>query len=243
MPTLRHGKNTVVLLGSSNASPYLNDASTNRSVDTNETSAFGNSAKTYLTGQGDGTIAVKGMFDGTALAIDALLQGFIASETDPIVSISIEGNTVGAKTHMAKVKETTYETSSPVSDIVSISADFQVDGGIDSGRLLAPATSVSTATTTNGTAVDNAALTSNGGVAHVHVTANVNLGTTTVKVQHSTDNSTWVDLVTFTTIATTVLTSERIEVAASTTVNRYLRSQITTTGTGNITSTIAFARR
>jgi hypothetical protein len=243
MPTFRHGKNTVVLLDGTNASEFFNETTTNRSVETSETTSFGSGAKTYIAGLKDGTLSLSGMFDGTTGAIDSILNSLAGSATDSVVTVGLEGNTVGTMTHMVGVQQTSYEVTSPVSDVVSVSAEFQADGGLDSGRLLAPGTVVATATTTLGTSVDNAAATTNGGVGHVHVTANANNGTTTIKVQHSTDNSTWVDLITFSTVATTVKSAQRVEVAAGTTVNRYLRSQIITAGTGSITTSVAFARR
>jgi hypothetical protein len=110
--------------------------------------------------------------------------------------------------------------------------------------MLAGNVSVSTATTTNGTNVDNTAPSTNGGVAHLHVTANTRNGATTFKVQHSTDNSTWVDLVTFTSVTAATTGAQRVEVASGTTVQRHLRAQATTAGTtGSITYTVSFARR
>jgi hypothetical protein len=47
----------------------------------------------------------------------------------------------------------------------------------------------------------------------------------------------------FSTVATTIKSAQRVEVAAGTTVNRYLRSVITTASSGSITTTVAFARR
>jgi len=243
MPTFRHGKNTIVLLDGYDASSYFNESTTSRSIETSETTSFGSSAKTYIAGLKDGTLSLSGMFDGSTNAIDSIFNSIAGSATDSIVTVGLEGSTIGTIAHMVGVQETSYEVTSPVADVVTVSAEFQADGGLDSGRVLAPATVVTTATTTNNTSVDNAAATTNGGVGHVHVTANANNGTTTIKVQHSTDNSTWVDLITFSTIATTVTAARRVEVAAGTTVNRYLRAQITTAGTGSITTSVAFARR
>jgi len=242
MPTYRHGKNTVVLVDQYDLSSYYKESTTSRSVETAETTAFGNSAKTYITGLKDGTMNLSGMFDGSAGAVDEFMSTALAG-ADNNVTVQIEGNTAGTIAHMLAAQETSYEVSSPVGDVVAITTQLQADGGLESGRVLAPATVVTTATTTNGTSVDNAAASTNGGVAHLHVTANANLGTTTIKVQHSTDNSTWVDLVTFATVATTIKTTQRVVVASGTTVNRYLRSQITTASTGSITTTVAFARR
>lgn len=242
MATFRHGKNTVVLLDSYDLSSYYKETATHRTVDTAEVTAFGASAKSYISGIKDGTMDLKGMFDGSVGAVDQIMAAALQG-ADNIVTVQIEGATAGTIAHMLQTQETSYEVSSPVGDVVAISTQLQADGGVESGRVLAPATVVTTATTTNGTSVDNAASSTNGGVGHVHVTANANLGTTTIKVQHSADNSAWVDLITFTTVATTIKSAQRVEVAAGTTVNRYLRSQITTASTGSITTTVAFARR
>jgi hypothetical protein len=243
MPTFRHGKNTVVLANGYNVSTWFKEATTNINVDTAETTAFGSSAKTYLASMEDGTLSLKGMFDGTTSAVDDIFTALITASTNPVITVAMDGATVGSNAHIVGAIETSYEVSSPVADIVSVSADFQADGGLDSGKLLTVNTTIATATTTLGTAVDNGAATSNGGAGHVHVTANTRSATTTLKIQHSTDNSTWVDLVTFTGVLTNITSGERIVVAAGTTVNRYLRSNITTSGSGSITTSIAFARR
>jgi hypothetical protein len=128
-----------------------------------------------------------------------------------------------------------------VGDVVSVSYDAQADGGTDDAILLTALAAVTA--TGNGTGQDNGASTSNGGVAQLHVTANTMNNDTVFKVQHSADNSSWADLATFTTVATTVTTSERVTVATGTTVNRYLRADYTASGTGSITFTMAFARR
>lgn len=123
-----------------------------------------------------------------------------------------------------------------------MTAEFQSNNQIENGVVLAGNLAVST--TSTGSAVDNAASSANGGVAHLHVTANTRNGTAVAKVQHSANNSTWADLVTFTTISTGTTTSQRSVVNSGTTVNRYLRALITPAGsTGSLTVTVAFARR
>jgi hypothetical protein len=66
----------------------------------------------------------------------------------------------------------------------------------------------------------------------------------TVKVQHSADDSTYADLVTFTAI-TVAPAKERKTVAAGTTVNRYLAASWAFTGAGaahTATFVVGFAR-
>lgn len=237
-----HGKNAAVLHGSNDLSSYLNSAQQQTSVATAETTAFGNSAKTYITGLEDSTLSASGMFDGAAGAVDEILSASLGSDTLSPVLLAPIGIALGNRVILGQSKTTSYQVSSPVGDVVSVSYDAQLDGGADYGVALTALSAV-TATTT-GTAVDNSASTANGGIAQLHVTANTWSANATIKVQHSVDNSAWVDLATFTVVATTVKTSERVAVAAGTTVNRYLRAVNTlSTGTGSITYQVSFARR
>jgi hypothetical protein len=124
---------------------------------------------------------------------------------------------------------------------VSISAEFEVDGGVDDGVILH--TGAETTSTVNSTSVDNGASSTNGAVANLHVVANTRTASSTYKVQHSSDNSTWVDLITFTAVAGTTKAKESKAVTTNP-VNRYLRAQATLGGTTNsATYTIAIARR
>ena len=82
--------------------------------------------------------------------------------------------------------------------------------------------------TTNGTSVDNAAATTLGALAHLHVTAS-DCGTWAFKVQDSANDSDWADLITFTEVGEAVA-GERADVAAAAdTPDRYTRFQATRT--------------
>lgn len=241
----RHGKNTVVLVNEYNLSSYFNEATTANSIETSETTTYGaaGGSKTYVTGLNDGTVSVSGLFDGDTAAIDAVLTSVLGSDTDVNFTVAYDGGmTIGARCATGQSIMTSYEVSSPVADVVSTSAEFQPDGGVSRGVVLAPLSTVSA--TGNGTAVDNGASTVNGGVAVIHVPANTRNGTIIVKVQHSADNVTYADLVTFATVSSTTKTSERLSVASGTTVNRYLRASYTVAGsTGSASIAVAFARR
>ena len=143
---------------------------------------------------------------------------------------------------MAEADNTSYEVSSPIGDIVQASAEFQSSESVEHGVILSAGTAVSA--TGNGTGVDHGAATTNGGAGFLSVPTNTRNGNITVKIQHSADNSTYADLVTFTVVSSTSTTSERIEVAAGTTVNRYLRVNYTVAGSsGSATPVVAFTRR
>jgi hypothetical protein len=238
-----HGKNTAVLFGGYNLSSFYNDASTSESMEPAETTAFGSSAKTYIAGLTDGTISLSGMFDGAASAVEPVLNSVLGSATASVVSVAPEGLTTGKVSYGCDGRVTSFEISAPVADVISLTSEVQADGGIDRALILAGATAYTA--TVNGTGQDNAASTANGGVGVIHVTANTRDGACTFKIQHSSDNSTFADLVTFTNTVASTVTAERIIVAAGTTVNRYLRASCTTFGgtSGAVTATITFARR
>lgn len=236
----KHGKNTGLLVDAANLTSYFNEASASQDIETAETTTFGNNAKTYIVGLKDGTMSLSGMFDGDATAVDSLISSSLGADGPGFTTICPEGLTVGGISMSCQSRKTSYEVSSPVGDVVSTSLSIQADGGIDRGVILAASTVVSA--TGNGTAQDNSASTSNGGVGYLHATANTHDGATVIKIQHSTDNVTYADLITFTSVPTTATTSERVAVTG--TVNRYIRSQHTPAGTtGSVTYSTMFARR
>jgi len=234
----RHGRNTKVLVGNYDLSSYFNEASASQSVETGETTTYGRDAKTYVVGLADGTISMSGMFDGDANAVDAVLSSYLGDSAGAVITVAPEGLTVGRRLKSASTLSTSYEISSPVSDVVSVSAEAQVTGGIGAGVSLRDLTAATT--TGTGTAVDNTASSANGGAGVLHVTANSHNAGATFKVQHSADNSTWADLITFTAVSTTTLASERVAVTG--TVNRYIRASWTLAGTGSITFHVNFSR-
>ena len=119
---------------------------------------------------------------------------------------------------------------------VTWTADLQADGGIDSGVILH--IKEAETGTENGASVDNGAASTNGYAALLHVFVD-NITSVTVKVQHSTDNSSWSDLCTF-----TAFSGVGSEIKTGTgTVNRYTRYIISAfTGTST-TFAVSFARR
>ena len=133
MPTFRHGKSAVFKIGSSatpgtvvDISSAITEVGFPRSIETGETTAFGSSAKTYLVGLSDATISINGSFDAT---YDAQLAGLIGVD-----AVSFEYGPAGSTSTYVKYTGTcvmtSYETSSPVGDIVKFTAAFQVTGAI-----------------------------------------------------------------------------------------------------------------
>lgn len=238
-----HGKSAGVLFGAYDLSAFFNEASMSQSVETAETTAFGSGAKSYITGLKDGTFSLSGMFDGVAAGIDEVISATLGSSTNtPITIIPQQAATMAVSdvSFSGETLETSYEVSSPVGDVVSANMEAQITGGMDRGVILAPRSTVTA--TANVTSVDQTAGTTNGAVGYVHVTANTRNGAITVKVQHSTDNSTFADLITFSSVLSTTIVGERIAVTG--TVNRYVRASFTVAGSsGQATISVAFSRK
>lgn len=235
----QHGKGTALLVDQYDLSGYLNNADWSRTADTHETTTYGKDSKTYIPGLMDGTVSVEGLHETAAGSTDPVLASALGATAGQIVSLLLQGQTQGGRAKIGRSELTGYDTSSPVSDIVSVSAEFQGDGGIWGGVVLAPL--AARTATANGTTQDDTAATTAGWVANLHVTAVS--GTTpsdTVNVQHSVDGTTWVDLGTFT--AVTAVGSQQI--TGTGTVNRYVRVVDTITGTTpSITRAVTFARK
>lgn len=235
-----HGKTSAQFLGKYDVSSYLTELSAPGEIEASETTTFGNGSKTYIVGLADGTISLSGFFDGSANAIDAIAADLAGDLDVPFTGV-FGSLAIGSRCYLGQGIITSYEPSSSVADVNSISAELQTSEGLDGGIILAAARSVATATTTSETGQNNSAASTNGGVAVLHVTANAQSDNTVVKVQHSADNSSWSDLITFSTVATTVKTAERKTVSG--TVNQYVRATSTTSGTGAVVYTVSFARR
>ena len=240
MPTFAHGKNVNVFINEFDFSTYFNDVSATSTVETAETSAFVSSAKEYIVGLVDGTVSLSGMFDGTTTGTDVVFSTVLGSTTKQNVIVAPSGHSNGATAIVLEADDTSYEVSGAVADVVQTSAEFQSSDGVEHGKILSSGTAISS--TGNGTSVDNALSSANGGVGFLSVPTNTRNGNITVKVQQSADNSTFTDLITFTVVTSTQKTFERVEVTG--TVARYLRVNYTVAGsTGTATPVVAFARR
>lgn len=230
MPTFIHGKNTGVILAQYDVSAFLNGASYAMTSDTAETTAFGANARSYIPSFPGGTATLSGMFDGTATGIDAILQS-IQSGANPVpLTIAAQGIANGNRAFVANIYETNYNITSPVNDVVAISADFTYASRMGAGYVLRNYTSTM-AGSGNGTSVDYSTTTSSGGVANLHVITNTrDAGSITVNVQDSADNVTFATVTggTFTAVNGGVLSSQNLIIPGA--VRQYVRINWTVTG-------------
>lgn len=238
----RHGKLTEVVIDGLLASSYFREASVNRGLDTADTTGFGSHSKSYIAGKHGGTISLGGMFDGAAGAVDQELNSKVALESTYPVTLFYDGGiNPGRRVALAPVFNSSYDVSSPVDDVVSISAELQCNSGVYYGFALTDKTQRNASNIFPTVDWGASSATTNGGRATIHVPHNTRNVATTVAIQHSTDNTVWVDLATQSVSASTT-GSFVLEIAG--TVNRYTRANITlTTGTGLVNPIVALARK
>lgn len=196
-------------------------------------------AKEFIPGQESATVNVDMLLDNAATASSQFGILYTAKSTPQVVTLAPSGTARGAETWQVLSNELNFSTTAAVGDVVSAAVAFQSDNLVDPGVVIDPETAITV--DTNGTSVDNSAATSNGGVGHLHVTAYSGLTSNSIILEHSTNNSVWTTLATFTLVTGTG--SERLTVAPGTTVNRYLRIRDDVTGTGSCTRFVSFARR
>lgn len=206
-------------------------------VDMLETTTLADTSKQFIVGQESGTVNLDLLLDTATTGNFATLNTW--KGTPQVITLAPRGMTRGNEVWNLLANQSQAAVATSPGEAVSATVAIQCDGGIDPGVVIDPETAITV--DTNGTSVDNGAATTNGGVAHLHVTAFSGLTSNSVIVEHSTNDSVWATLGTFTLVTGT--TSERLVIAPGTTVNRYLRVRDDVTGTGSCSRAVTFARR
>jgi hypothetical protein len=233
-----HGRLAKLYVNGYDLTSYFKGVKAEGNLDPAESSALGDSSKKFIAGLQGGQISGDGMHDETAGAITPVLTAAISTE-DSEVTYFQNGDTIGTQGHGIQGEETSLKLDSPVDDVVACAFEAQSDKGLERVVSLRAAATTQTAGTTNSAGVDNSVGSSAGASGYLHVFAYGGAGTVAVKVQDSTDDSTYTDLLTFTNVTANGV-SERQYVAG--TVKRYLRAQIIKTGAGTVTASVSASR-
>lgn len=231
------GTDTVLLINGYNLTSYFNASSPNATAGAYETSTYGVGSKTYIGGLKDARWSLGGFFDGAIAAVDEILAAALGVASG-IATWFPQGDALGTAGRGISGHVVSHGSTSPVDGVVSTQAEIQSTVG--SERVLSHRALGSVAAgTNNGTGIDNSAASTNGGVGYVQATADGgSLTSCVVKIQHSADNSTYADLITFATITATPAKERK---AVTGTVNRYTRSQVVNDDA--VTVQVAFGRK
>lgn len=130
-----HGKDSVFKLDNSGGSltdisAYVNSVDFPETADVAETTTLGDGSKTYIVGLKDSTLSVAGLWDATA---DAIFGAVVGQSATLSFEYSPEGTATGKVKYTGEAILTSYAQNSPVGDVVSYSADFQVSGAVTRG--------------------------------------------------------------------------------------------------------------
>jgi len=195
------------------------------------------SAMSRIAGLSDGTLSVNGWFEATSNhAVWTSNSGNLPS-ADQVVVVGF-GTALGDACIGMNAKQASYNVTRAPGAAIATVAEYQSTAGqqLDFGVLLTTGPKQTDASATDSTSVDQGAGTSAGAVGYIEAMS-IGSGSATVKIQSSTNNTVWSDLITFT--AVTAQTSERLAVTG--TVNRYVR--VITSGTfTNLVFVVGFAR-
>jgi hypothetical protein len=243
-----HGSSTVVLVNekvvSSEVSGWTMTHQRNMSEITTVGQTAGSAGAKFVPGLMSGTLSLRGPQDNDeAAGLTAEIHAAIGVDNSFQATCLPDGIAIGKPAFFVVGDPTDYAIDAAVADAVGYTFTAAADESVEMGYVV-HALGAETVDG-NGTAVDRGASpltpTTLGLIAAIHVTAYSGLTSAAIKIQHSTDNSVWADLVAFTSV--TAIGSERKVVATGTTINRYLRVVTDVTGTGSVTYLVAAAPR
>lgn len=232
-----HGKDSRVLVNSAHLSGSISGWRFEHRRALSDVTNLLSDGDQFIPGLLSGSVNIAGLFDSAAGNIQATIDAAAAATDGLLTTFAPEGLTIGRFAFISSGNVATRDTPTTVTDAVKITVDGTANDGVDIGFIL-HALSAETADGQS-TSVDNGAASTGGAVASLHVTAFSGFSSVLLRAQHSTDNSAWSDLLSFTSVAGT--TSERKTVTG--TVNRYTRAWFDVTGSGSITFVMALARR
>lgn len=229
------GKGSIVVGDSVGLTGYLNQYSAPRSQQAINTTTFGNDDEVFLPGLLSASLTVGGLFDASASASDPTFASMVDSQTTHLVTVGHGGGAIGDGAILFNGVCTQYGITGAHNDAVRLNVGFTGSAAVRNGVML-HALEAETGTG-NFSSVDQTASSSNGGIANLHVTAFSGTNCT-IKVQDSANNSTWADLITFSSV--TGVTQQRATVTG--TVDRYVRCIISAGTFSSVTFAVSFAR-
>lgn len=197
-------------------------------------------SKTFQKGLTDRTISAEGFFRASEFTVadaNGLFESAMTERTaDRLLLFGRDGSTFGSVAEMFNVRQVKKDVDTTVGELIMASMEAKVTksdtaDGYNRGVFLLTNPAITVSQTT-GSSYDNAAG-DTGYILHIFVLdSDQEENNATIKIQHSTNNSTWVDLVASATYGTYTATEVKSTV---TSVNRYVRAVASTSdGTASI---------
>lgn len=238
MPTFLHSKGVHLAIDGYDFTLVADDSGDATSVDAAETTTYGaNGDKTFLAGQPNRKATAAGVVDcstGVLSVTRNTLEATLGSSTPRKISYCPAGVAVGAHARLFSGHTEKYDIKTPIKEAIRFDAAFvefssdgipqeaQKDGA---GVVVLSLTTASAATTQSGAGQDGGAASAGGYSAHLHQMGTLASATIVARLQHSSNNATWSDLVVWTNLTTGVVRAQRAS-STSASVKRYVRGTI-----------------
>lgn len=221
------GKDTKVYLDAYDITGGQISVAREKSIAALDTTVLGLNSRRFIAGLKRGQFTLRGVYDDIGDGLNADVLDDILG-TAKVISV-VHGNTVPARGDGGDVKQAAYGLAEPVDGICAVSGTFSLKGPPYYAPLLQPkATKTETG---EGTSREDAAQTTTGAVAIIHIGAVEGTpGSIVVKVQDSANDADWADVpgLTFT-VVTTAGGADVVITSATETIDKYLRAHWTIT--------------
>lgn len=129
-----HGRNTKITIATKDVSPFCKTSTYEMAADVHDTSGYGASNKRKAGGLKDGKFTCGGTYDNTVLVGPRIVLHGNEGTTMPVVR-NVEGIGTGKPNDAFNAVLAKYTESNPVDDMVTWSADFEIDGPVTTTAL------------------------------------------------------------------------------------------------------------
>lgn len=225
--------NANIFLNGFDLSSFLKTIEETGSMDVLDATSFATSSgyREFAAGLHERAISAEGYFSYNAtdaFSVDKLLHDSIATGVERLLTYGVQGSiAIGELAVMMNLMHSSYNIQETIGEIIMTTFEAKAtkdstQNGYARGIWLMSQTVTGAV---NGTSYDDGAGATTGYFAHVHNTNSD--GTATVKIQHSTDDAIWIDLVDFGAVAAVGAEQAKSTV---TSVNRYIRAIVTAIG-------------
>jgi hypothetical protein len=247
MSPFGHGKATAVYANGVDLSAFLNSVGVSGTADLAETSCFGSTYKSFVAGLLDSKMSLGGYFSSAAAAVDETLSPLLGA--DVYLTVLPQGDVIASRGRAMHGVEINYEISAGLDGASTIAMEAASKYGAEPIVVnTAKAAKTATGNDAAGVVSPTGAATTNGWTAWLQcfAIAGTDSPTCAVKLQDSTDDSSWLDVadgdhfVTLSAANANVPGAQRIVGAAGSTLRKFTRFLWTITGT-NPSFTIACA--
>lgn len=127
----RHGKDTFLSINGSNITPYTNTSTMTDETDLDDVTCYGAVRKAYITGLGDGTFTIGGVYEDSAAGPRAVIKALKAAGVAVQMIWRPEGTGAGKQQSKVNVFVKSFNETAPVAEKIAWTSELQMTGALD----------------------------------------------------------------------------------------------------------------